>query len=696
MHYLAIAARKELIPFLPANWPVKELTDRMNGAYLAGVVIDKNDSRGRGIYQVMMNELKLGLPLIIFDKNKNMAKIINERASAYEKEVVPRFLLELMNYADQDDLVFDTPGHHNGRFYDRHPAGAVMRNFFGDNYFRADTSDCVPELGDMMSHTGSPLDAQKQAAHAFNADKVYFCTNGTTSANTICTTAILDEGDLVLFDRNNHKSIYNSALVMTGAKPVYLSTDRNPDGLIGPLTEKSLDEKYIREEIAKIDSERAKMKRPFRLAVLQLETYDGIFYDARYLIDKIGKLCDYILFDCAWGGYEQFVDVLHDFSPLQIEYTPEDPGILVTQSVHKQQAGVGQASQILKKDSHIKGQDRYVDHKHFNHAYLKYVTTSYSYPLYASMVANAAMADSPACNSWWDETVKLGIEFRKKLFETSKLFKPLVPPTVHGKKWQDVPTDELAHSLEAWVINPSSPWHGFKKIAQNEVVLSPVKVTIMNPGIDLEKGQFTQEGLPGCVLSQFLHERHIIPEKADTYSTLYLLTPGESRIDMEGLFNALMDFEKAYLERTPLSKIMPEFYSVHKDRYENYTLYQLCQEIHNYYRENNIFDLQQKLFVKPDFQNYAMLPKAADREFVKNHSELVNLDKAEGRIALEGALPYPPGVFIVAPGEKWSNLDIDYFKVLIGAAKKFPGFDPEIQGVYQDNGQVYAEVLKDN
>lgn len=82
--------------------------------------------------------------------------------------------------------------------------------------------------------------------------------------------------------------------------------------------------------------EKAKLDRPFRLAVLQLETYDGIFYDAKLILEKLGRLCDYILFDCAWGGYEQFVDVLKDYSPFQQTYGPDDPGILVTQSVHKQ------------------------------------------------------------------------------------------------------------------------------------------------------------------------------------------------------------------------------------------------------------------------------------------------------------------------------------------------------------------------
>ena len=75
------------------------------------------------------------------------------------------------------------------------------------------------------------------------------------------------------------------------------------------------------------------------------------------------------LFDCAWGGFEQFIEMMKPLSPLAQDLGPDDPGILVTESLHKQQTGMGSASQILKKDAHIKGQKRYVDHKHFNNAY---------------------------------------------------------------------------------------------------------------------------------------------------------------------------------------------------------------------------------------------------------------------------------------------------------------------------------------
>ena len=77
--------------------------------------------------------------------------------------------------------------------------------------------------------------------------------------------------------------------------------------------------------------------------------------------------------------------MMKDCSPLLLELGPNDPGILVTQSVHKQQAGFSQTSQIHKKDKHIKGQDRYVDHKHFNNSFMMHASTSPFYPLFASL-----------------------------------------------------------------------------------------------------------------------------------------------------------------------------------------------------------------------------------------------------------------------------------------------------------------------
>lgn len=111
---------------------------------------------------------------------------------------------------------------------------------------------------------------------------------------------------------------------------------------------------------------------------------------------------------------------------------------------------MGQASQILKKDAHIKGQKRYVDHLHFNNAYLKYVTSSYNYPLYASMTVNPYVAGSSANHGWWQAVMQRGIAARKRLLRESTLFKPLVPSTINGQPWEQVPDDRLLHDPQCW------------------------------------------------------------------------------------------------------------------------------------------------------------------------------------------------------------------------------------------------------
>lgn len=698
MNILKIAVPTPMLKSVPKTYSAVILNENLNAATLAAIGVSQNDAHQLQVANQLCQQSHLQLPIVCLsgDLKQDQAKLL-AAATQYQAKHVPGFLSDLITFANERPISFTTPGHHNGRYYDLHPAGVTFKEFFGDNMLYADTSDTVAYLGDTMTHQGTPLTAQQKAAEVYHADKVYFCTNGTTSANTICASALLTAGDVVLFDRNNHKSLYNSALLMHQALPVYLPTDRNAYGMIGEVLPQYLDETYLRQQVAKVNPKKAQAKRPFRLAVLQLETYDGLFYQAKWLLEKLGHLCDYILFDCAWGGYEQFVGLMQDLSPLQLSYTAEDPGILVTQSIHKQQAGMGQASQILKKDAHLKGQARYVDHKHFNHAYLKYVTSSYAYPLYASLTVNSYLAGSQANIQAWEELLKLSIEFRKELFRKSKLFKPFVPPTIDGVAWQDIPTEQLASEPKYWQFEPEETWHGFKQIATGQAMVDPFKLTICLPGIEMLEQSYQETGICGQIVAQYLSEHQILHAKADFNSLLFLLTPGDTPSDLAKLLEALLAFERAYLENATLTAALPKLASQHPKRYEGYSLPQLCHEMHAYYAKNHTFELQQQLFAKTNLQDYFMTPFAADEAFMQSKSELCPLDKIEGRVALEGALPYPPGVFVVAPGERWSKTAQQYFSVLAGAIARFDGFVPEIQGVYyhvkDQKITVEAEVL---
>ena len=92
-------------------------------------------------------------------------------------------------------------------------------------------------------------------------------------------------------------------------------------------------------------------------------------------------------------------------------------GLFSTQSVHKQGAGFSQASQIHKRDEHIRGQRRYVEHKRFNESFLMYCSTSPFYPLFAALDVNAKLHEGKAGEMLWDRCIELGIETRKKLRE---------------------------------------------------------------------------------------------------------------------------------------------------------------------------------------------------------------------------------------------------------------------------------------
>ena len=626
-------------------------------------------------------------------------KQIEAAAKKYEEDMLPPFFRALADYVEDGNSQFDCPGHQGGQFFARHPAGRAFYNFYGENVFRSDLCNADVKLGDLLIHEGPACDAQQHAAQVYNADKTYFVLNGTSSANKMVLNALLAPGDIVLYDRNNHKSISHGALVQAGATPVYLETARNPFGSIGGILEHCFNEEYIRKLVAEQDPEKAKAERPIRLAVIQLGTYDGTIYNARQVVDKIGHLCDYILFDSAWVGYEQFIPMMKDCSPLLLELGPNDPGILVTQSVHKQQAGFSQTSQVHKKDSHIKGQERYVNHKRLNNAFMMHASTSPFYPLFAALDINAKMHEGEAGKLLWKDCVETVIDARKAVLKNCKYLRPLVPPVVNGKKWEDGNTTEMAQDVKYFAFEPGAKWHSFEGYGEGQYFIDPCKFQLITPGINVETGEYEEFGIHANILANYLREHGIIPEKCDLNTILFLMTPAESKTKMDDLVAQLVRFEQLIEQDAPMQDVLPSIYYNNIDKYKGYTIRRLCQEMHDFYKDRNVSELQKKLFLHEYLPEYVKTPQEANFDFVRGQGELVPLTGAVGRMALEGALPYPPGVLCVQPGERWSETARDYFLALEEGINKLPGFAPEIQGVYittQEDGtkKAFGYVLK--
>ncbi len=708
---MKIAVSRELASALSTHREVVTL-DNTDFTDVAAVVITVADSHS-GILALLKRtgfnlpvfmfspqpvEIPAGVDGVIDGKAQEWLEL-EAAACRYEENLLPPFFDTLSQYVAMDNSTFACPGHQHGAFFKKHPAGRQFYDFFGENVFRADMCNADVKLGDLLIHEGSAKHAQKFAAKVFNADKTYFVLNGTSAANKVVTNALLTRGDLVLFDRNNHKSNHHGALIQAGATPVYLEASRNPFGFIGGIDDRCFDETYLRELIREVAPEKARDARPFRLAVIQLGTYDGTIYNARQVIDKIGQLCDYILFDSAWVGYEQFIPMMADSSPLLLELNENDPGIFVTQSVHKQQAGFSQTSQIHKKDNHIRGQARFCPHKRLNNAFMLHASTSPFYPLFAALDVNAKIHEGESGRRLWAECVALGIEARKAIIANCKMIKPFIPPVVAGRPWQDHPTHAIASELRFFSFEPGAKWHGFEGYAEEQYFVDPCKLLLTTPGIDAESGEYTDFGIPATILAHYLREKGIVPEKCDLNSILFLLTPAESAEKMAQLVAMLGQFEQHIEDDTPLADVLPTIWKKYPVRYRDYTLRQLCQEMHDLYVSFDVKDLQKAMFRKESLPTVAMNPQDANQAFIRGNVELVRISEAEGRIAAEGALPYPPGVLCVVPGELWGGAVQRYFLALEEGVNLLPGFSPELQGVYSEKDadgikRLYGYVLK--
>lgn len=721
MQKLKIAASAVLKDKLQVDREVVKLSTA-DFTEVSAVVIDIEDYRKGGLNKV--DGTALGIPVFLYLRDEEntpeelvghvvgvisdnltdrrlFGRQIDEAAKRYEDKVLPPFFGALAQYVYKGKSQFDCPGHQGGAYFRRHPAGRAFYDFYGEELFRSDLCNADVAMGDLLIHEGAPLKAQKAAAKIYNADKTYFVLNGTSASNKIVLNAALTPGDLVLYDRNNHKSVNHGALLQAGATPIYLETARNPFGFIGGIDEKCFDEKYLRDLIREKCPEKADAKRPFRLAVIQLGTYDGTIYNARQVVDKIGHLCDYILFDSAWVGYEQFIPMMRDCSPLLLELGPEDPGIFVTQSVHKQQAGFSQSSQIHKKDAHIRGQDRFIPHKVLNNAFMMHASTSPFYPLFASLDVNAKMQEGEAGRRLWADCVKTTIDARKLLLDTCHHIKPFIPNKVRGADWKSYPTNLISQDLEFFKFVPGEKWHSFEGYGESQYFVDPCKFMLTTPGINVETGEYEDFGVPATILANYLRENGIIPEKNDLNSILFLMTPAENKEKMDHLVSQIARFEKYLDEDAPLEDVLPGLYKHYEYRYHDYSIRQLCQEMHDFYKERNIKKIQKQMFRSEYMPKSVINPQDAHFAFLRGQAELVRMEDAEGRVAAEGALPYPPGVLCCFPGEVWGGPVLKYFLAWQEAMGRMPGFAPELQGVYvEDNGrggkQVYCYVLKED
>jgi arginine decarboxylase len=607
------------------------------------------------------------------DTPEFVARLIIREARAYLDSLPPPFFKALTHYAADGSYSWHCPGHSGGVAFLKSPVGQMFHQFFGENMLRADVCNAVDELGQLLDHTGPVAASERNAARIYNCDHLYFVTNGTSTSNKMVWNSTVAPGDVVVVDRNCHKSVLH-AIIMTGAIPVFLMPTRNHFGIIGPIPKSEFAWENIQKKIDRNPFATDKAVKPRVLTITQ-STYDGVLYNVEEIKEMLDGKIDTLHFDEAWLPHATFHDFYGDYHAIGADRPRcKESMVFSTQSTHKLLAGLSQASQILVQDAENNKLDRDV----FNEAYLMHTSTSPQYSIVASIDVAAAMMEAPGGTALVEESLMEALDFRRAMRKVDEEW---------GADWWFKvwgPNDLSEEGLEerdAWMLKANEAWHGFGNLAENFNMLDPIKATIITPGLDI-KGDFSNEfGIPAAIVTKYLAEHGVIVEKTGLYSFFIMFTIGITKGRWNTMVAALQQFKDDYDKNQPLWKVLPEFVQK-QPRYERVGLKDLCTQIHNVYKANDVARLTTEMYLSDMVP--AMKPTDAFAKMAHRKIDRVPIDELEGRVTAVLLTPYPPGIPLLIPGEQFNKIIVNYLKFARDFNEKFPGFEADNHGLVKE------------
>ena len=627
------------------------------------------------------------------DTPEFVARHIIREAKSYLEGVQPPFFKALLDYAEDGSYSWHCPGHSGGVAFLKSPVGQMYHQFYGENMLRADVCNAVEELGQLLDHNGAIGESERNAARIFNADHCFFVTNGTSTSNKIVWHHTVAPDDVVVVDRNCHKSVLHS-IIMTGAVPVFLKPTRNHYGIIGPIPKSEFEPAAIQAKIKAnplLKGVDAKKVKP-RVLTLTQSTYDGVLYNTETIKTMLDGYIANLHFDEAWlphAAFNPFYGTYHAMGKKRER--PMHSVVYATQSIHKLLAGISQASHVLVQDSQQTKLDRHL----FNEAYLMHTSTSPQYSIIASCDVAAAMMEPPGGTALVEESIAEALDFRRAMRKVDDEY---------GKDWwfkvwgPDELVDDGIGRADSWIIKgkgKSSKWHGFGNLADGFNMLDPIKATIVTPGLDLT-GKFDKSGIPASIVTKFLAENGVIVEKTGLYSFFIMFTIGITKGRWNSLLTALQQFKDDYDRNQPMWRILPEFCQKHR-AYERMGLRDLCQHVHTLYAKYDIARLTTEMYLSD--LTPAMKPSDAYAQIAHRNTERVPVDDLLGRITTSLVTPYPPGIPLLIPGEVFNKKIIDYLKFAREFNLQCPGFETDIHGLVEVDGEdgvkrYYADCVK--
>jgi len=293
-----------------------------------------------------------------YSEEKDFSEVYRRVNARLSSRAATPFLDALKRYVNSAKDSWHTPGHSGGDSLIRSPWVGDFYHFMGSNCFSADLSVSVPVLDSLLDPQTVIRRAQELAARAFGAEKTFFATNGTSTANKVIFQTLLAPGDKLLLDRNCHKSVHHG-VILSGAFPIYLNSSLNSKfGIFGPVS---------KETIYKAIEQHADAKA----LIITSCTYDGFRYDLRPIVDKAHQAGIKVVVDEAWYGHARFHPILR---PTAMESGAD----YATQSTHKMLSAFSQASMIHVNDPEF-------DEHYFRENFNMHASTSPQYTMIASL-----------------------------------------------------------------------------------------------------------------------------------------------------------------------------------------------------------------------------------------------------------------------------------------------------------------------
>jgi arginine/lysine/ornithine decarboxylase len=547
-----------------------------------------------------------------------------------------------------------------------------MGEFYGRNIFMAETSSTSGGLDSLLDPHGALREAMDKAAETWNANRTHFVTNGTSTANKIVVQSLTRPGDIVLIDRNCHKS-HHYGLMLAGANPVYLDAY--------PLQDYSIYGAVPLETIKQtlLDLEEAGRLDQVRMVLLTNCTFDGIVYNPQRVMEEVLAIKPDICFlwDEAWYAFavavpwvrqrtamvaaERLEDLLSsptyaaEYARWKAEMASvprsewarhrllPDPArtrvrVYSTHSTHKSLSALRQASMIHVRDQEFNKQSR----EAFAEAFLTHTSTSPNQQLMASLDLARRQVDIEGF-AMVRSAYKMALAFRQRLRADrliSKWFTILDEPDLVPATYRQssTSTEVSGGQVDRW----NESWQ------HDEFVLDPTRVTLYIGHTGLNGYEFREDVLMGRYGIQI--------NKTSINSVLLIFTIGVTWSSVHFLLDALRrtaeDLER---ERGVASRAERQL------------------------QDDKIRGLTTGLPALPDFSEFdpafRATPTSPDGDirtafyagYAEEDKEYVPLARAasllrDGRrlVSTTFVVPYPPGFPVLVPGQSISMGIIEF------------------------------------